>query len=213
MSFFRCFGSLPLTCACPFSVLCPVLCLSVLCSLVPFSGSSLRPLARSLPVRSLVFRSCLACACPFSGSLWFSGSVLWFFSAASCPFSACPFSAWFSAFRSLRSFSAFVLCVRSLRSLVPLSVLCAFSGVCLSVLWCLRSLVPVLWCRVRVDGGRNGRRGDRVAAVQNGGAQPCSSLRGPIVRRPSRTRAEGYASSPTTTPLRRQAGDAAVIAL
>ena len=193
MSFFRCFGSLPLTCACPFSVLwfrslvllcglLPVLCLSVLwCfvrvwrvpvrslvpsgSLVPFFGSSLRPLARSLPVRSL------------PGSL------------------------------------RFVLCVRSLRSLVPLSVLCAFSGVCLSVLWCLRSLVPVLWCRVRVDGGRNGRRGDRVAAVQNGGAQPCSSLRGPIVRRPSRTRAEGYASSPTTTPLRRQAGDAAVIAL
>jgi hypothetical protein len=27
-----------------------------------------------------------------------------------------------------------------------------------------------------VDGGRNRRRGDRVAAVQNGGAQPCSSL-------------------------------------
>ena len=193
MSFFRCFGSLPLTCACPFSVLCPVLCLSVLCSLVPFSGSSLRPLARSLPVRSLVFRSCLACACPFSGSLWFSGSVLWFFSAASCPFSACPFSAWFSAFRSLRSFSAFSGApVRSLRVLWRVPV---------------RSLVP------RVDGGRNGRRGDRVAAVQNGGAQPCSSLRGPIVRRPSRTRAEGYASSPTTTPLRRQAGDAAVIAL
>ena len=209
MSFFRCFGSLPLTCACPFSVLCPVLCLSVLCSLVPFSGSSLRPLARSLPVRSLVFRSCLACACPFSGSLWFSGSVLWFFSAASCPFSACPFSAWFSAFRSLRSFSAFSGApVRSLRVLwrVPVRSL-------VPVLWCLRSLVPVLWCRVRVDGGRNGRRGDRVAAVQNGGAQPCSSLRGPIVRRPSRTRAEGYASSPTTTPLRRQAGDAAVIAL
>ena len=29
-----------------------------------------------------------------------------------------------------------------------------------------------------VDGGRKRRRGDRVAAVQNGGAQPCSSLRG-----------------------------------
>ena len=186
MSFFRCFGSLPLTCACPFSVLwfrslvllcglLPVLCLSVLwCfvrvwrvpvrslvpsgSLVPFFGSSLRPLARSLPVRSL------------PGSL------------------------------------RFVLCVRSLRSFS------AFSGApvrSLRVLWRVpvRSLVP------RVDGGRNGRRGDRVAAVQNGGAQPCSSLRGPIVRRPSRTRAEGYASSPTTTPLRRQAGDAAVIAL
>ncbi len=174
MSFFRCFGSLPLTCACPFSVLCPVLCLSVLCSLVPFSGSSLRPLARSLPVRSL------------PGSLRFVLCV-----------------------RSLRSFSAFSGApVRSLRVLwrVPVRSL-------VPVLWCLRSLVPVLWCRVRVDGGRNGRRGDRVAAVQNGGAQPCSSLRGPIVRRPSRTRAEGYASSPTTTPLRRQAGDAAVIAL
>ena len=41
----------------------------------------------------------------------------------------------------------------------------------------LREEVATFLAR-HVDGGRKRRRGDRVAAVQNGGAQPCSSLRG-----------------------------------
>lgn len=45
-----------------------------------------------------------------------------------------------------------------------------------------------------VDGGRKRRRGDRVAAVQNGGAQPCSSLRG-----------EDRGDSPDHTPFQREA--------
>ena len=145
MSFFRCFGSLPLTCACPFSVLCPVLCLSVLCSLVPFSGSSLRPLARSLPVRSLVSFSGVSfvsgvCLSVLWRSLVPSGSLVPFFGSSLRPLArSLPV-------RSLPGSLRFVLCVRSLRSLVPLSVLCAFSGVCLSVLWCPFSGACVLWC-------------------------------------------------------------------
>jgi hypothetical protein len=45
-----------------------------------------------------------------------------------------------------------------------------------------------------VDGGRKRRRGDRVAAVQNGGAQPCSSLRG-----------DDRGDSPDHTPFQREA--------
>jgi len=46
----------------------------------------------------------------------------------------------------------------------------------------------------RVDGGRKRRRGDRVAAVQNGGAQPCSSLRG-----------DDRGDRPDHTPFQREA--------
>jgi hypothetical protein len=45
-----------------------------------------------------------------------------------------------------------------------------------------------------VDGGRKRRRGDRVAAVQNGGAQPCRSLGG-----------EDRGDSPDHTPFQREA--------
>jgi len=45
-----------------------------------------------------------------------------------------------------------------------------------------------------VDGGRKRRRGDRVAAVQNGGAQPCSSLGG-----------EDRGDSPDHIPFQREA--------
>ena len=45
-----------------------------------------------------------------------------------------------------------------------------------------------------VDGGRKRRRGDRVAAVQNGGAQPCSSLRG-----------DDRGDSPEHAPFQREA--------
>jgi hypothetical protein len=45
-----------------------------------------------------------------------------------------------------------------------------------------------------VDGGRKRRRGGRVAAVENGGAQPCSSLGG-----------EDRGDSPDHTPLQREA--------
>ncbi|MBM4010125.1 MAG: hypothetical protein FJ286_01920 [Planctomycetes bacterium] len=40
------------------------------------------------------------------------------------------------------------------------------------------SQVGVLGAVTLDDGGRKRRRGDRVAAVQNGGAQPCRSLGG-----------------------------------
>ena len=45
-----------------------------------------------------------------------------------------------------------------------------------------------------VDGGRKRRRGDRVAAVQNGGAQPCRSLGG-----------DDRGDSPDHTPFQREA--------
>jgi hypothetical protein len=47
---------------------------------------------------------------------------------------------------------------------------------------------------VAVDGGRKQRRGDRVAAVQNGGAQPCRSLGG-----------EDRGDSPDHNPFQREA--------
>jgi hypothetical protein len=62
----------------------------------------------------------------------------------------------------------------------------------LSVAYCFLTLKS--FSAVFVDGGRKRRRGDRVAAVQNGGAQPCSSLRG-----------DDRGDRPDHTPFQREA--------